>query len=147
MKPAAFKYVAVTSPDELYEQLARYGEEARILAGGQSLVPMMNMRVATPAVLLDINRCRALGGIVREGNAVRIGALTRHRETESAAIVRDALPLVAAAMPHVAQRIAARRKAAGRALRSANGRRRACRVRRCPVQCGQRAGWPRTWRA
>jgi carbon-monoxide dehydrogenase medium subunit len=102
MKPVAFKYVAVTSPDELYEQLARYGEEARILAGGQSLVPMMNMRVAAPAVLLDINRCHELGGIARQDGAIRIGALTRHRETESAAIVRDALPLVAAAMPHVA---------------------------------------------
>jgi carbon-monoxide dehydrogenase medium subunit len=102
VKPVAFKYVAVTSPDELYEQLARYGEEARILAGGQSLVPMMNMRVATPSVLLDINRCQELGGISRHGDTIRIGALTRHRETESAAIIRDALPLVAAAMPHVA---------------------------------------------
>ncbi|MSO76480.1 MAG: xanthine dehydrogenase family protein subunit M [Alphaproteobacteria bacterium] len=101
MKPRPFKLIRVDSAEGASEALARHGEEARILAGGQSLVPMMNFRVAAPAVLVDINACTGLGGITRTGDIIRLGALTRHRETATSTLVADALPLLAMAMPHV----------------------------------------------
>jgi carbon-monoxide dehydrogenase medium subunit len=102
MKPRVFKYISVRSIDELIDALAQHGDGARILAGGQSLVPMMNLRVASPSVIVDINDCAGLGGISRSRSGVRIGAMTRHREAEHSVIVRDHLPLLAEAMPHVA---------------------------------------------
>lgn len=88
--------------DEVYEQLSQYGDEARILAGGQSLIPALNMRLSAPAVLIDINNLTELSGIRISGEVVRIGALTRHRTVERSAEVRQHAPLLAQAMPHVA---------------------------------------------
>jgi aerobic carbon-monoxide dehydrogenase medium subunit len=78
MKPAAFAYHAPQSLDEALALLARHGDEGKLLAGGQSLVPAMNFRLARPAVLIDINRIAALDFLSGEDRWLRIGALTRH---------------------------------------------------------------------
>jgi carbon-monoxide dehydrogenase medium subunit len=78
MKPAAFEYFAPRSLDEATALLADHGGDARVLAGGQSLVPAMNFRLARPAVLVDINRVEGLGGIREADGRLAIGALTRH---------------------------------------------------------------------
>jgi carbon-monoxide dehydrogenase medium subunit len=78
MKPAAFDYHAPTTLDQALDLLREHGEEARILAGGQSLVPTMAFRMARPGVLVDINRIGALGYVAVEGESLRIGALARH---------------------------------------------------------------------
>lgn len=102
MKPAPFDYLAPGSVAELLDRLARYGDEARILAGGQSLMPMLNMRLARPAVLLDINRIAALAGIDTDADRVVIGAATRYRAIETSPEIARRLPLLALAMPYVA---------------------------------------------
>ncbi|MBV8535344.1 MAG: xanthine dehydrogenase family protein subunit M [Alphaproteobacteria bacterium] len=94
MKPAKFEYHAPASVDEAIGLLARYGGEARVLAGGQSLIPMMNFRVAAPAALIDLNRIPSLAYIRADGNIVRIGAMTRQRAIEFSAVVREKLPLL-----------------------------------------------------
>lgn len=83
MKPAAFAYHAPHSLDEAVPLLAQHGGEAKILAGGQSLVPAMNFRMARPAALVDINRIPGLDGIVAEGGWLRLGALVRHARLEA----------------------------------------------------------------
>ncbi|MFM9883775.1 MAG: FAD binding domain-containing protein [Burkholderiales bacterium] len=102
MKPPPFKYVAARTLEEAIEALARADGDGKVLAGGQSLVPMLNFRLLEPAWLVDINRIPALDGIRDEGGSVRIGALTRHKTTESAALIAEQFPIVAAAMSHVA---------------------------------------------
>jgi carbon-monoxide dehydrogenase medium subunit len=102
MKAPRFAYARPASVAEALALLAEHKDEARVLAGGQSLVPMLNFRVAAPKVLIDINRIAALAGIKVTRNQVRIGALTRHVELERSADVARHLPLVAAAMPHIA---------------------------------------------
>ncbi|PYQ60356.1 MAG: molybdopterin dehydrogenase, partial [Acidobacteria bacterium] len=93
MKPAPFDYEAPASLDAALDLLARHGGDAKILAGGQSLIPVMNFRLAEPALLIDINRVAELDFIRRDADGtLRIGALTRQRRLE-----RD--PLVAAAAP------------------------------------------------
>ena len=82
MKPAPFEYHRAFSAQEAVSLLGELGEEAKILAGGQSLVPMMNFRRARPTALIDINAARELDYVTREGDALRIGALTRHRTLE-----------------------------------------------------------------
>jgi carbon-monoxide dehydrogenase medium subunit len=78
MKPAAFEYHAPRSPDEALALLAKFGAEGRVLAGGQSLVPAMNFRLARPAVLVDINRIDAFAGVSMAGGVLTIATLTRH---------------------------------------------------------------------
>jgi carbon-monoxide dehydrogenase medium subunit len=102
LKASPFRYIRASSVDEVYELLAQYGDEARILAGGQSLIAALNMRLAAPAVLIDINGLTELSGIRVAGEAVRIGALTRHRAVERSAEIARCAPLLAQAMPHVA---------------------------------------------
>src|SRR2546430_4349426 len=102
MKAPRFAYARPASLAEALALLAEYKDDARVLAGGQSLVPMMNFRVAAPKVLVDINRIGSLGGIKVTRSFVRIGALTRHVELERSAEVAKHLPLVASAMPHIA---------------------------------------------
>mgnify|MGYP001037944138 CR=1 FL=1 len=102
MKPSKFRYHRVRSQDELLQLLADNAGDARILAGGQSLIPMMNLRVAAPALLLDINDLQELGQITVEPEVVRIGALVRYRQLEASSVVKSELPLIAAALPHVA---------------------------------------------
>ncbi len=102
MKPPAFEYVAAESVEEATARLAEYGDDARPIAGGQSLVPMMNFRLVSPAVLVDIRRIAPPDAIGKADGHVRIGALTRHRALETSPLIRDRFPVLAAAMTHVA---------------------------------------------
>jgi carbon-monoxide dehydrogenase medium subunit len=102
MKAPRFAYARPASVAEALALLDRHKDDARVLAGGQSLVPMLNFRVASPKILVDINRIAALAGIKVTKSHVRIGALTRHAELERSVDIAKHLPLVAAAMPHVA---------------------------------------------
>ena len=102
MKPAPFDYVAPRTVAEAVDHLARHGRDARVLAGGQSLVRLMNTRLATPAVIVDINRVEGLDGIAVENGSVRIGALARQRAAELSEVVRAEAPLFAEAGGHVA---------------------------------------------
>jgi len=102
MKAPRFAYARPASVAEALALLAEHKDEARVLAGGQSLVPMLNFRVAAPKVLVDINRIAGLSGIKVIRNHLRIGALTRHVEIERSADIARHLPLIAAAMPHIA---------------------------------------------
>src|SRR5216117_4519416 len=102
MKAPRFAYARPASIAEALALLQKHGDDARVLAGGQSLVPMMNFRVAAPKVLVDINRIGSLAGIKVTRSFVRIGALTRHAELGRSADIAEHLPLVSAAMPHIA---------------------------------------------
>ena len=101
MKPPAFEYVAVASTEEAVAQLAAHGDDARLLAGGQSLMPILNMRLATPGRLVDLNRVRTLSYIVERAGGVAIGAMTRQRTVERSEFVAAAVPLLAEALPWV----------------------------------------------
>lgn len=103
MKPAPFRYLAPKTLDEALDALTQYGYEAKLLAGGQSLIPTMNFRLAQPGVLIDLNRIPNLGYIMpsREGG-LRIGAMTRQRQVEQSALVAERAPLLTAAMPNIA---------------------------------------------
>jgi aerobic carbon-monoxide dehydrogenase medium subunit len=85
VKPAAFDYHRVDTADEAIERLAELGDEAKVLAGGQSLVPMMNFRLVRPPALVDVSRVDELRGLRRVRDSLAIGALTRHAEVEHAA--------------------------------------------------------------
>ncbi|MEW6644937.1 MAG: xanthine dehydrogenase family protein subunit M [Pseudomonadota bacterium] len=103
MKPAPFKYVAALSLDHALSLKAEYGDEARFIAGGQSLIPAMNFRLARPAVLIDINGLAELAGIDRtQPGTVRIGAMTRYRDLERDGAFLASCPLFADALPHIA---------------------------------------------
>ena len=102
MKPAAFDYRAPKTVDEALALLRQHGAQAKLLAGGQSLVPVLNFRLATPALLVDLNRIPALAGIREEDRALVIGAMTRNREIEKSGLVRNRNPLLHAAMPYIA---------------------------------------------
>jgi len=102
MKAPRFAYACPGSIAEALALLEQHGEEARVLAGGQSLVPMLNFRVAAPKVLVDINRIPGLAGVKVSKGCVRIGAMTRHVELERSPEIALHLPLVAQAMPHIA---------------------------------------------
>jgi carbon-monoxide dehydrogenase medium subunit len=102
LKPAPFDYVAPRTVAEAVDHLGRHGAEARVLAGGQSLVRLMNTRLATPAVIVDINRVEGLDAIAVENGSVRIGALARQRAAELSDVVRAEAPLFAEAGAHVA---------------------------------------------
>ena len=102
MKPPAFKYVTAETVEEATAHLAEYGDEARPIAGGQSLVPMMNFRLVSPAVLVDIRAIAPPDAIQEADGYVRIGALTRHRALETSPLIRDRFPVLTAAMSHVA---------------------------------------------
>ena len=101
MKPPIFEYVAARSVDEALDQLGRAPYEAKVLAGGQSLTPMLNFRLARPALLVDLNRIPGLGEIAKEDSGLRLGALVRHRAVETSVAVREHLPMLAAAAEHV----------------------------------------------
>jgi carbon-monoxide dehydrogenase medium subunit len=101
MKPASFDYHAPASVDEALALLRYYDGNARVLAGGQSLIPMMNFRLAAPPALVDLNRIPGLAYIKAEGDVVRIGAMTRQRTIEFSALVAEKLPLLREAIRHV----------------------------------------------
>jgi aerobic carbon-monoxide dehydrogenase medium subunit len=103
MKPAPFKYIAALSADHALSLKAEYGDEARFLAGGQSLIPAMNFRLARPSVLIDINGLDDLAGVGQSGgNGIRVGALTRYRDLERDSYFLASCPLFADALPHIA---------------------------------------------
>jgi aerobic carbon-monoxide dehydrogenase medium subunit len=101
MKPAPFEYHRPTSLAETFDLLDRYGGDGRILAGGQSLVPALNMRLATPRAVIDINRLPGLDTIRVTPEGLVIGALARQEAVERSPLVREHAPLLAAAAPHV----------------------------------------------
>lgn len=101
MKPAPFDYHRPVSLAETFDLLDRYGDEGRILAGGQSLVPTLNMRLVTPRAVIDINRLPGLDAIRVTPEALVIGALARHEALERSVLVREHAPLITAAIPHV----------------------------------------------
>jgi CO/xanthine dehydrogenase FAD-binding subunit len=102
MKPAAFDYVIADSIDMAVASLAEGGGDAKIIAGGQSLVPMLNFRLLRPSVLIDINRIGDLAFIEEAGKKIRVGALTRHYQLETSPVIARQLPVLASAMTHVA---------------------------------------------
>jgi len=102
MKPPAFEYVAPVSLNEALSLLAAHGPQAKVLAGGQSLIPIMNFRLASPDMLVDLNLVRELSYIRHEGDALHIGAMTRQRAIEREPLVSDHAPLLYEAMPEIA---------------------------------------------
>jgi carbon-monoxide dehydrogenase medium subunit len=95
MIPAAFEYHRPTSLDEAIGLLGQYGDDAKILAGGHSLVPLMKLRLAQPAHVIDLARIRDLSGIREEGGMLIVGALTTHYEIESSQLLKSKCPLLA----------------------------------------------------
>jgi carbon-monoxide dehydrogenase medium subunit len=102
MKPAAFDYVAPATLEEAIGLLSRHGADAKLLAGGQSFVPMANFRVLRPQVVIDLNRIASLAYISERESGLAIGAMTRHRAIERSSLVRKRCPLMAEAVPNIA---------------------------------------------
>jgi carbon-monoxide dehydrogenase medium subunit len=99
--PPSFDYFAPTTLDEALEILDRYGDEAKVLAGGMSLIPVMKLRIARPSVLVDINRIDGLDGLVEDGG-LRIGPLVRHKTAERSELLRGKYGALGAAAPQIA---------------------------------------------
>jgi carbon-monoxide dehydrogenase medium subunit len=102
MKPPPFDYVQAESVEAAVAALAQAGGDAKIIAGGQSLVPMLNFRLLRPSLLVDVNRIAALSFLEDNGDSVHIGALVRHRELEVSPLIAKFFPVVVEAMGHVA---------------------------------------------
>lgn len=101
MKPSNFGYARPDDMGELVDLLAAEGEDARILAGGQSLGPILNMRLVRPKLIVDINRISGLAGITEGSDSIRIGATTRQAEALASAVVRREVPLLPRLLRHV----------------------------------------------
>jgi 6-hydroxypseudooxynicotine dehydrogenase subunit alpha len=102
MKPPSFEYYAPDSIEQALDLMSQYAGEAKILAGGQSLVPAMNFRVVQPSVLIDLNRAAGLSYVREEESTLRIGAMTRERELEFNPLILRWAPLLVEAAPHIA---------------------------------------------
>ncbi len=102
MKPAPFEYHRPDSVDQALALLGEHGYDAKLLAGGQSLVPAMNFRLAAPAVLIDLNRIPGLDGIAQADGGLRIGAMARQRAAERSELVAAHASLLAETLPYVA---------------------------------------------
>jgi CO/xanthine dehydrogenase FAD-binding subunit len=102
MKPASFDYIVAESIDMAVASLKEAGADAKIIAGGQSLVPMLNFRLLRPSVLVDINRIAGLAFIEETDKDIRVGALTRHHQLETSPVIARHLPVLSCAMTHVA---------------------------------------------
>jgi carbon-monoxide dehydrogenase medium subunit len=102
MKPPPFDYVVAESVEAAVAALARAQGDAKVIAGGQSLVPMLNFRLLKPSILVDINRIPDLAYIKEHDDALVIGALTRHHQVETSPLIAKHFPMVAEAMRHVA---------------------------------------------
>jgi len=100
--PAQFDYVAPTSVDEALAALAEHGDDAKVIAGGQSLLPVLRMRLNAPEVVIDIGRIDGLRGIRDDGDAIVIGATTTHAEVGSSSLVSEHAALVTKAVEHLA---------------------------------------------
>ena len=101
MYPASFEYFAPATLDEALALLERFDGEAKVLAGGQSLIPLMKLRFASPRALVDINRIAGLDGLTQEGGSLRIGALVRHKTCEGSALLRGRYGVLAATAPQI----------------------------------------------
>jgi carbon-monoxide dehydrogenase medium subunit len=101
MIPAPFAFVRASSVDDALAALAEHGDEAKLVAGGHSLLPLMRLRLATPAVLVDVNDVHELAGIDLDGDQVVVGALTRHCDLVESPVLREHLPLLGAAAAEV----------------------------------------------
>ncbi len=102
MLPARFDYHRPSTLDEALALLAEHGDDAKVLSGGQSLIPMMKLRFASPGHLIDVNRIAGLDGIEERDGALRIGALTRHSQLGSSEVIAARYPTIAAAAPQIA---------------------------------------------
>ena len=102
MKAPSFAYARPDSVAEALALLASHGDAARVLAGGQSLLPSLNMRLSSPGLLVDITGLKELAGIRKRDGVLRVGALTRHSEIERSNEIARHVPLLAQAVPHVA---------------------------------------------
>ena len=102
MKPAAFEYEAPDSLEAVLALIGEHGYDAKMLAGGQSLVPAMNFRLAQPAMLVDLNGLEGLDYIRRGEDGLEIGTMTRQRRVEQDALVSEDAPLLYEVMPHIA---------------------------------------------
>jgi carbon-monoxide dehydrogenase medium subunit len=101
MIPSLFDYKRASSAAEAISLVTEYGEDAKFLAGGHSLLPLMKLRLAAPSVLVDIGRLKDLSYITDAGSYIAIGALTRHMDVETSSIVKQHVPLLACAAGHV----------------------------------------------
>lgn len=102
MKPASFDYVRAESAEHAVQALAAAGGDGKVIAGGQSLMPMMNFRLVKPSVLVDINRIPGLDAVQMRGDRLALGALVRHRMTATDVLVAQHIPVLHHAMKHVA---------------------------------------------
>ncbi len=116
MKPAPFRYLAPKTEDELLSALSEHEGNAQIIAGGQSLVPMMNFRLAAPGILIDINGLSSLAGVRFSNNALDAGSLVRHAVFEDDEAVRTRFPLIFDAMLNLAHRAVRNRGTIGGSL-------------------------------
>ena len=101
MKPAPFAYTKVRTLKEAVALLAKHKDDARLLAGGQSLIATLNMRLASPSLLIAINGIKGLDHIAKKGKFIEIGALARHAQVERSTLIAKHAPLIALAMPHI----------------------------------------------
>jgi carbon-monoxide dehydrogenase medium subunit len=101
MIPVSFDYVRAESAEHAVALLTEHGDEAKLLAGGHSLLPLMKLRLATPAVLVDIGRVTNLSYVRDQGDHIAVGALTRHRDVETSTVLAEHVPLLAATAGHV----------------------------------------------
>ena len=120
MIPAAFGYVRPGTVDEALRALADGGEDAKVLAGGQSLIPVMRLRLAAPSMVVDLTRVAELRGVRDDGDALAIGAMTTHSDVISDPLIREFAPLVAQATETVADRQVRHRGTFGGALAHAD---------------------------
>jgi carbon-monoxide dehydrogenase medium subunit len=104
VKAPQFDYVKPASLDTLFSLLEKHGDDAKIIAGGQTLLATLNMRLSEPKLLIDINGVRGLSGISLQEHCVRIGAMTRHSEIEESGLIAKHMPLLAMTAPHVAHK-------------------------------------------
>lgn len=120
MKPAEFAYVAPRTVEEAVSVLAEHGYEAKLLAGGQSLVPLMNLRLARPAVLVDLNRVGEIAFVESGDEDLRIGSMTRHHTLATSPGIMEAAPLLGHAASHIGYRAIRHRGTMGGSLAHAD---------------------------
>ena len=120
MIPGQFEYHAPSTLDEALALLAEHGSDARVLAGGQSLIPLMKLRLASPAVLIDLNGVDSLSGIEEADGQLRIGAMTRHSALERSELIASRYPLIADAAAVIADPLVRNRGTTGGSLAHAD---------------------------
>jgi aerobic carbon-monoxide dehydrogenase medium subunit len=120
MIPTAFDYVAPTTVEEALSALAQHGDEAKILAGGQSLLPVLRMRLNAPEMVIDLGRIDSLRGVRDDGDAIVIGAMTPHHEVGNDSLVAEHAALIAKAVEHLADAQVRHRGTFGGALAHAD---------------------------